>query len=90
MSLPSSTPQSHFQRTGGDQVGVLQLELEKLGFKSWLDNKATDLTKQGMRNGIEGCGVFLLFNPVKPNIDIFLAFFAFFASCLLSDACLLA
>ena len=58
---------SHFQRTGGDQVGMLQvhvsgafafpltpvpfpltqLELEKLGFSCWLDNKADDLTKQG-------------------------------------------
>ena len=40
---------------------MLQLELEKLGLQCWLDNKAEDLTKEGMRSGIERSGVFLLF-----------------------------
>ena len=40
---------------------MLQLELEKLGLECWLDNKAEDLTKEGMRSGIERSGVFLLF-----------------------------
>ena len=31
---------SHAQKTGSDQVGVLQLELERLGFVSWYDNRA--------------------------------------------------
>ena len=38
---------SHYQATGSDQVGMLQLELEKLGLSCWLDNKAEDLTKAG-------------------------------------------
>ena len=38
---------SHAQATGADQVGQLALELEKLGFISWLDNRANDLTKAG-------------------------------------------
>ena len=36
---------SHFQATGSDQVATLELELQRLGFCSWLDNKADDLTK---------------------------------------------
>ena len=52
---------SHYQATGADQVGMLQLELEALGLSSWIDNKAEDLTKAGMRAGIEKSGVFLLF-----------------------------
>ena len=37
--------QSHFQATGSDQVATLELELQRLGFCSWLDNKAEDLTR---------------------------------------------
>ena len=52
---------SHFQSTGADQAAMLELELSKLGFSCWLDNRAVDLTKAGMRNGIESAGCFLLF-----------------------------
>ena len=53
--------QSHFQATGSDQVATLELELQRLGFRSWYDNKASDLTKAGMKDGVSKTGCFLLF-----------------------------
>eukprot|EP00935_MAST-01C_sp_MAST-1C-sp1_P001654 g1654.t1 len=47
--------------TGADQVAMIELELSKLGFVCWLDNRADDLTKAGMRAGIESSGCFVLF-----------------------------
>eukprot|EP00935_MAST-01C_sp_MAST-1C-sp1_P000185 g185.t1 len=52
---------SHFQATGSDQVATLELELKQLGLMSWYDNKAMDLTKAGMREGVAKTGCFLLF-----------------------------
>ena len=40
---------------------MLALELQRLGFRCWVDNLAEDLTKEGMRSGIEHAHVFLLF-----------------------------
>ena len=40
---------------------MIELELQKLGFKAWYDNKAEDLTKAGMREGIVNSAVVLLF-----------------------------
>jgi hypothetical protein len=52
---------SHCQGTGGDQTNAICLELQKLGFTCWYDNRATDLTKEGMRKGIVHAAAFLLF-----------------------------
>jgi hypothetical protein len=52
---------SHCQATGGDQTNAIYLELRQLGFSCWYDNRATDLTKDGMKHGIEGAAAFLLF-----------------------------
>jgi hypothetical protein len=52
---------SHCQSTGGDQTNAIYLELQKLGFSCWYDNRATDLTKEGMRKGIVHAAAFLLF-----------------------------
>jgi hypothetical protein len=52
---------SHCQSTGGDQVNAIYLELQKLGFICWYDNRATDLTKEGMSKGIVHAAAFLLF-----------------------------
>jgi hypothetical protein len=52
---------SHCQSTGGDQVNAIYLELQKLGFSCWYDNRATDLTQEGMRKGIVHAAAFLLF-----------------------------
>ena len=40
---------------------MLQLELQMLGFRCWLDTKAKNLTKEGMAKGIAQAGCFLLF-----------------------------
>ena len=32
-----------------------------MGFKVWYDNRADDLTKEGMRKGIEGSAAFIVF-----------------------------
>eukprot|EP00927_Polykrikos_kofoidii_P086023 TRINITY_DN9518_c0_g3_i1.p1 TRINITY_DN9518_c0_g3~~TRINITY_DN9518_c0_g3_i1.p1 ORF type:complete len:1095 (-),score=131.42 TRINITY_DN9518_c0_g3_i1:261-3515(-) len=52
---------SHYQENGGDQVATLQLELEALGFLSWLDTKAENINIDGMMQGINEASVFLLF-----------------------------
>ena len=68
---------SHYQSTGGDQVGVLQRELQMRGFTSWLDIKEKEITcglfifgaavtlfilrKESMASGIQNTGCFLLF-----------------------------
>jgi hypothetical protein len=35
--------------------------MERLGFAVWYDNRASDLTKEGMREGIVQAAAFLLF-----------------------------
>ena len=40
---------------------MLELELKRLGMRCWYDNRATDVTKSGMREGIGQSGTFLLF-----------------------------
>jgi hypothetical protein len=52
---------SHCQSTGGDQTNAIYLELRQLGFACWYDNRADDLTKEGMRQGIVQAAAFLLF-----------------------------
>ena len=52
---------SHSQATGGDQANAIYLELERMGFKAWYDNRASDLTKEGMLKGIEQAAAFILF-----------------------------
>ena len=52
---------SHAQATGGDQANAIYLELERMGFQVWYDNRASDLTKDGMLAGIERAAAFLLF-----------------------------
>ena len=52
---------SHCQSTGGDQTNAIYLELRQLGFACWYDNRADDLTKEGMRQGIVHAAAFLLF-----------------------------
>ena len=52
---------SHSQATGGDQANAIYLELERMGFKAWYDNRASDLTKEGMLKGIEQAAAFVLF-----------------------------
>eukprot|EP00935_MAST-01C_sp_MAST-1C-sp1_P000662 g662.t1 len=39
----------------------IYLELERMGFKVWYDNRAADLTKEGMLKGIEEASAFVLF-----------------------------
>ena len=53
--------ESHSQATGGDQANAIYLELERMGFKAWYDNRASDLTKDGMLKGIEQAAAFVLF-----------------------------
>eukprot|EP00935_MAST-01C_sp_MAST-1C-sp1_P002801 g2801.t1 len=57
---------SHSQATGGDQANTLYLEFERLGFSCWYDNRASDLTKDGMRQGIIDSEAFILF--LSPGI----------------------
>ena len=52
---------SHSQSTGGDQTNALYLELERLGYHCWYDNRAADVTKKGMLEGIEQAAAFILF-----------------------------
>jgi hypothetical protein len=52
---------SHCQGTGGDQAAMLHLELESLGLKVWYDQSDEDVTKEGMREGLEQSLVVLLF-----------------------------
>jgi hypothetical protein len=63
--LPSNSDNhfflSHCQSTGGDQTNAIYLELRQLGFACWYDNRADDLTKEGMRQGIVHAAAFLLF-----------------------------
>eukprot|EP00935_MAST-01C_sp_MAST-1C-sp1_P001245 g1245.t1 len=40
---------------------AIYLELQRMGFEVWYDNRATDLTKEGMLKGIERAAAFLLF-----------------------------
>ena len=40
---------------------AIYLELERMGFKAWYDNRADDLTKEGMLKGIEQAAAFVLF-----------------------------
>jgi hypothetical protein len=46
---------------GGNQANAIYLEMERLGFAVWYDNRASDLTKEGMREGIVQAAAFLLF-----------------------------
>eukprot|EP00935_MAST-01C_sp_MAST-1C-sp1_P001632 g1632.t1 len=55
---------SHCQGTGGDQANAIYLELERMGFTVWYDNRADDLTKEGMLKGIERAAAFILFLSV--------------------------
>ena len=43
------------------QANAIYLELERMGFKVWYDNRADDLTKEGMLKGIEQAAAFILF-----------------------------
>eukprot|EP00935_MAST-01C_sp_MAST-1C-sp1_P002370 g2370.t1 len=52
---------SHCQSSGADQANAIYLELERMGFKVWYDNRASDLTKEGMLKGIDRAAAFLLF-----------------------------
>ena len=52
---------SHCQSTGGDQVDAIYLELQKLGFSCWYDNRDTDLSQEGMPKGVVHASAFLLF-----------------------------
>ena len=52
---------SHYQATGGDQVDGLHQELKARGFSCWYDNRMTNLTKQGMADGVRSSAVFVLF-----------------------------
>eukprot|EP00935_MAST-01C_sp_MAST-1C-sp1_P002889 g2889.t1 len=58
---PLFSSSSHSQATGGDQANAIYLELERMGFKVWYDNRADDLTKEGMLKGIEEAAAFVLF-----------------------------
>ncbi len=40
---------------------MLELELQKLGFCSWVDTKAKSITRDGMATGIAQAGCFVLF-----------------------------
>ena len=40
---------------------AIYLELERMGFKVWYDNRADNLTKEGMLKGIEQAAAFVLF-----------------------------
>ena len=40
---------------------VERLERQRMGFKAWYDNRADDLTKDGMLKGIEQAAAFILF-----------------------------
>ena len=42
------------------QANAIYLELERMGFKVWYDNRADDLTKEGMLKGIEQAAAFIL------------------------------
>eukprot|EP00935_MAST-01C_sp_MAST-1C-sp1_P000110 g110.t1 len=52
---------SHCQSTAGDQVYSLCLELEAKSFSVWYDQRAEDLTSQGMQDGVAGSAIFILF-----------------------------
>ena len=52
---------SHYQAKGGDQCDILCLELQRLGFKVWYDNKAQNLTSGGMKDGVARSAVFVVF-----------------------------
>ena len=39
---------------------AIYLELERMGFRVWYDNRADDLTKEGMLKGIELSAAFIL------------------------------
>ena len=43
------------------QANAIYLELERMGFRAWYDNRADDLTKEGMLKGIEEAAAFVLF-----------------------------
>ena len=43
------------------QANAIYLELTIRGFKAWYDNRADDLTKEGMLKGIEEAAAFVLF-----------------------------
>ena len=60
-ACPPAHASSHCQATGGDQANSIYLELERMGFKVWYDNRASDLTKEGMLKGIERAAAFILF-----------------------------
>eukprot|EP00935_MAST-01C_sp_MAST-1C-sp1_P000509 g509.t1 len=54
---------SHTQATGGDQCQSLYLDLLRMGFRCWFDKMVSGnkVTKEGMREGIEKSGAFVLF-----------------------------
>ena len=40
---------------------AIYLELSLMGFRAWYDNRAEDLTKEGMKKGVEESAAFILF-----------------------------
>jgi len=52
---------SHSQATGGDQVDALCLELHCSGLKAWYDNRAANVTAEGMISGVNEAHAFVLF-----------------------------
>jgi len=52
---------NHAQHTGADQAKTLYLLLQAAGVKVWYDMHASDLTTQGMRQGIRNSRCILLF-----------------------------
>ena len=59
--LPSISALTVFLSLSLPQANAIYLELERMGFKVWYDNRADDLTKEGMLKGIEQAAAFILF-----------------------------
>jgi hypothetical protein len=51
---------SHHQALGGDQCQILYLVLQEQSYRVWYDMHATDLTKEGMRQGIVRSAAYVL------------------------------
>eukprot|EP00935_MAST-01C_sp_MAST-1C-sp1_P000984 g984.t1 len=62
---PMLAAQQPEQEAAGSSDGwpanAIYLELTMMGMKVWYDNRAEDLTKEGMRQGIEDSAAFVLF-----------------------------
>ena len=50
---------------------AIYLELERMGFKVWYDNRADDLTKEGMLQGIEQAAAFILVSGLAQYLSSF-------------------